>query len=164
MEVAYFLAGSDVAPKLDALLAENHKKRRKADKIATTLGATNVYWQGGVIAGFQFPGNPGSRFKRLKKTSDGWGLKRCKENDPLIEQLAELATDGTAEIGKIVGLKPSLKFDDEGGGRFRVTGGAGCEKVGDKFIITVNKEDGKPKGCKRISDLEREKLLNGKRR
>lgn len=114
-------------------------------------------WSGREVSGFAFAAPPGKRFVKLKGTSDGWRPRVSKENEQLIKEMEALTTLGTQDIGAIVGLESGhLRFDGMG---VRMSGGAGLTVVGDQFIVEVDKRDGEPKGCVRISDVERERLI-----
>lgn len=156
MKTAYYIPGIRVTAKLDQLLAGDKTTHKKASKIAKQLGATDVYWSSGDIAGFSFPVPPGDKFVRLKHTSDGWKLRRCKANKELIAECEALHISTGNDIGEAVGLKRTFGVD---GGKFVLLGQAGLEVIGKQYVIEVYQTDSKPKGCKRISDTYREKLV-----
>lgn len=157
METAFYLAGPEVAANLFALVRKSENDIRTARRIANYLKAKDVYWSGGSVAGFQFKEDPGPRFCRLKGTPDGWKLRRSVENRMLLEKLGALETLNCRDIGHALELKPgALRVSGRG---FRVSGSAGMVVAGDKCIVEVEREDGGPKGCTRISDIERERLI-----
>lgn len=164
METAFYLAGQEVTEKLNDMMSADDSIRRRGKKLAKSLGAKNCYWDsswnGRQVVGFQFSEPPGKRFVRLKGTNDGWRPRASRENRSLIDEMATLCTGGPQAIGELVGLKTGQCRFDGSSGALRMSGGAGLERVGKQYILEVNKRDGKPVGCTRISDIEREELVS----
>lgn len=170
MQSCYYIAGPEVRLKLMEWEREQGKSTRAGRKLAKSVGALHAYWDSNSIVGFQFPEPPDSKlWCKLKGTGDGYKPRATTAaGKQLLAKMATLTRADAQDVADIVGIPASKRFHfDSEIGSFVMTG-AGCEPVKGpngamEYIITVRKGI-KVQGCRRISDLDYEKIIANQKR